>query len=426
MAELAIKGGKPLRQKPFPPWPQWGEEELQGLKEVLESRRWYSGPLGGSPGTKAEAFGRAFADFCGVRHGVLLPNGSISLEVALRALGVGPGDEVIVPAYTFISTGTSALMVNAIPVVVDIEPETYCLDPVGVEAAITDRTRAIIAVHLGGQMADMDRLLPLARAHGLPILEDAAQAIGSVWRGRRAGSLGRIASFSFQANKVITSGEGGAIVTDDGELAELCTSLRSFGRREMAREEVTRLSAYESFILSSNYRVSEFQGAVLLAQLARFPRHQERRTKNTDYLTGRLEDVPGIEHVSGDGRTEAHGYYYYIMRYDPKAWEGLSRDDFLRAMRAEGIPLHPGEERPIHRHIVFLKESCRPRGCPLSCPYYGREVNVYEGHFPVAERACRESLILRHEVLLGERGDMDDIADAMLKLHSHLDELRSH
>jgi dTDP-4-amino-4,6-dideoxygalactose transaminase len=369
-------------------------------------------------------FGHRFAEFVGVRFGFPVTNGSVSLEVALRALGVGPGDEVIVPAYTFISTATSVLMVGAVPVFADIDPKNYCLDPIDCERKITARTRAMIPVHLGGQMADMEALRALAQHHGLSIIEDSAQAIGAAWAGRRSGSWGDLSSFSFQSNKTITSGEGGLVATDDETLAEKVIAYRAFGRLKSAGQKTAgRSSELMSQHLSGNHRLSEWQSAVLLGQLEKFPEQDAKRQKNAAFLTRRLAQVPGAEHVRCDALGSKHAYYYYLVRYDPVHFAGARPDLLARALAAEGVPFLPSDNVPIYRHPVFEPDQLQGTVLSPTLEHYRRAVDLRDPGCPAAETACRCTLILRHQVLLAEQVDMDDIVEALGKVQAHAGEL---
>jgi len=275
MAKLALCGGNAVRGHPYPPWPQAGPEEGLWLEKVLASNRWFAGPQGDDPDALGTLFGQRFAALHGARLGLPVANGSVAIEIALRALGVRPGDEVIVPAYTFISTATSVLMVGAVPVFADIDPSSYCLDPHDVARRIGPNTRVILPVHLGGHMADMPSILELAKRHRVAVVEDSAQAIDSALGKKKAGTWGDLGTFSFQSNKTITAGEGGLLMADDPELAEKVVALRAFGRFKGGTG--VRSSDLTCQQLSSNYRLSEFQAAVLLGQLERFPDQDDRR-----------------------------------------------------------------------------------------------------------------------------------------------------
>ena len=251
MSALALTGGNPAKTKPFPAWPQFDERERQALLGVLDSGVWWR-----TPGTQTAKFEREFAAFHQARHGVAVTNGTHALEVALLALGVGPGDEVIVPDYTFVATASAVLMTGAVPVLVDVRPDTYCIDCDQSEAAIGPRTKAVIPVHMGGHPADLDRLTDIAARRGLELIEDCAHAHGSQWRGRAVGTFGRMGTFSFQQSKLMTAGEGGIIITNDDNTERLLRSVHDCGR-------MPGQWFYSHYIYGSNYRLSEWQGAIL-------------------------------------------------------------------------------------------------------------------------------------------------------------------
>ena len=413
MVRLALCGGEPVRTRPYPPWPQAGPEERQWVEQVLAGHRWFAGPRGDDPEALGTLFGERFAALHGACFGLPVANGSVAIEIALRAAGIGPGDEVIVPAYTFVSTATSVLMVGAIPIFADIDSTSYCLDPEDASRRIGPRTRAILPVHLGGHMADMHGLGRLARENGLVLVEDCAQAIAASWGGRKAGTWGALGTFSFQANKTITAGEGGLVVTDDPDLADRVVALRAFGR--VKGGPVDRSSALISQWLSSNYRLSELQAAVLLAQLERFPSQDARRQANAARLTKGLQEIPGVRHIRVDAPHMKHGYYYYLVRYEPGTFGNLTPERMCQALNAEGIPFVPGDREPLYHHPVFRTESF------LEC--YRRAVDSADPPCRTVEEACRCTIILRHQTLLGEPQDMDDIIEALWKLHRNVDEL---
>jgi dTDP-4-amino-4,6-dideoxygalactose transaminase len=367
-------------------------------------------------------FGQRFADLHGARFGLPIINGSVAIEVALRALRIQPGDEVIVPAYTFVSTATSVLMVGGIPVFADIDPDSYCLDPQDVARRIGPNTRVILPVHLGGQMADMGPIKELAKEKGLFVVEDSAQAIDASGEGKKAGTWGELGTFSFQSNKTITAGEGGLVMTNDQDLAEKVVALRAFGRYKGRAAE--RSSALSSERLSSNYRLSEFQSAVLLSQLERFPTQDGIRQRNASQLTEGLSQIPGIRHVRKEMANMKHGYYYYLVRYDPGQFGGLHPEVLCQALNAEGIPFVPGDGEPIYRHPVFSVENLEGDICPEVLDRIRQAVDLSHPECPEAEEACRCTLILRHQVLLAEPADMDDIVEAIWKVYKNIDELR--
>jgi dTDP-4-amino-4,6-dideoxygalactose transaminase len=287
MSVLAINGASPVRTEPFSAWPVHDQQEVKAITQVVESGKWWrfayatgvevQERIDAGEISKVLEFSRAFAQHQQAQYGIAVANGTGSLEIIFKALGIGPGDEVIVPAYTYVASATAVLQVNAVPIFVDVDPETYNLNPDLLEAAITPRTKAIEPVHFGGQPADMDRILEIAQKHGLFVVEDAAHAHGSEWRGRKVGALGDAGSFSFQSSKNMTAGEGGIILTNDTNLAERCDSLLWAGR-EKGRPW------YEFHRLGWNYRLTEFQAAILLIQLGRLEAQNERRMENARYL----------------------------------------------------------------------------------------------------------------------------------------------
>jgi len=407
MAKLALKGGKPIREKPFPRWPIFDDRELEALRSVLESGLW------GIGGRYKREFEEKFAAYQHARYGVAVTSGTAALEISLRALGVGCGDEVIVPPYTFMATVTAVFYVNAIPIFADIDPETYTIDPKSVESMISEKTKAILPVHIGGRPADMDSIISIARKYDLHVVEDACQAWGSEWKGRRVGAIGDAGAFSFQSSKNITSGEGGIIVTNDEDLYVKAWSLHNCGR-------LPHGSWYEHHMPGWNYRMTEFQAAILLVQLDRLDEHTRRRMDNASYLDSKLSKIDGLKPLKRDERITRNAYHLYIFRYDPEAFNGIPKTLFAKALQAEGIPVSVGYSKPLYRED-YLKYFER---CPLSCPYYGRHIDYSSVNLPVAERACYvEGLWLPQYVLLGSREDMDDIMAGIEKVKENIDEL---
>lgn len=400
LEKLAIKGGKPVRKKPFPSWPTFGKEERKALLEVLNSGKW------GIGGPKNAKFSQAFAKWLGVKRVVTCTNGTAALEISLRAAGIAPADEVIVPAYTFVATASSVLSVGAVPVFADIEPDTYMIDPSSVERAITPKTKGIIPVDIGGAPANMGAILEIAQEHSLRIVEDAAQAHGAEWKGVKLGGMGDFAIFSFQSSKNLTAGEGGAVSTNNEELGEDAWSIMNCGRRKDRQW-------YEHFTLGSNFRMTEFQAAILLMQLRRVERQMKVRDKNAAYLTRRLKEVEGITPLRVYPEVTRHAHHLFIMRYDKNAFGGLQKGKFVEAMNKEGIPLAPGYTVPLHELPAIRN---------YKLPYVN--LDYTKTSLPVTERACKEEgMWFHHSVLLGVKKDMDDIVDAMLKIRRHCREL---
>ena len=407
MSALALLGGKKAKGKPFPAWPYYDAKEEQALKEVLESRVWWR-----TPGTKTLEFERAFARFQGARHGIAVTNGTAALEVAIAALGITAGDEVIVPDFTFVATASAVLFVNALPVLVDVDPETYNIDPDLLEAAITPRTKAIIAVHMGGNPADLDRLTKIAKRHRLPLIEDSAHAHASEWRGQRVGTFGVAGTFSFQASKLMTAGEGGMIISNNDKFEVQARSVHDCGR--MPGEWF-----YSHFIYGSNYRLSEWQGAVLNVQLSRLDEQTKRRHQNSRLLDRLLRDIPGITPQKLDDRCTRNGQYAYIFHVNKKHFAGASTERFIEAMIAEGIP-NQASYPPLHELHMFRNGNYRKR---LSGKQAKEKHAFLKQKFPATRKAAWETVWIPQPALLGDEEDMHEIAAGLEKIQKNAKEL---
>jgi dTDP-4-amino-4,6-dideoxygalactose transaminase len=429
MSELAIKGGTPVRKAPFHPWPYSDEREIEAVNEVIRSGKWWrwayatgvemSEEVDSLDTSKTVQFGRKFAAFQDAQYGLATANGSGSLDMIFKALGIGPGDEVIVPAISFVASATAPLQVNAVPIFVDVEADTNNINPDLIEDAITDRTKAIEVVHFGGQPCDMDKILAIAEKHHLFVVEDAAHAHGSEWRGKKVGALGTAGSFSFQQAKNMTAGEGGIIVTNNHDVAEICDSLIWSGR-------VKGRPWYEFHRLGWNYRMTEMQAAILLVQLERLEEQNARRMVNFKYLAERLSEVPGIMPLRWDERTTKHSCHIFMARYDSSILHGIDRIRYCAALEAEGIPVGHGYTHPLYANPMFVNQNFYTKGCPISCGFYNKPVDyaAYKDKCPVAENVCyREAIWLQHRFFLGSRQDMDNIADAFAKVALHIDDL---
>ncbi len=394
---LAIDGGTPVRRISFPSWPVHDEREVEALREVVESGNWGGFP---SPNVKAAQFAEAFAASQTARHGICTSSGTTALEVALKAAGLRPGDEVIVPALTFVATAAAPLYMGAVPVFVDVDPDTWCIDPNDAEKAITDRTRAIMPVHLGSRMADMDRIMETARRHDLRVIEDCAHMQGGFWRGKGAGSIGDAGCFSFQNSKLMTAGEGGIILTNDDGLAARCRSYVDCGRLRPADKP-----AISQGVFGYNYRMTEFQAAVLVVQLGRLPEQTRVREQNKRYLTERLAQIEGVATLREDERMTAPSGYGLYFKYCAETCGGVPRDKFVYALRAEGIPASGAFYDVVYRDPLFAWRDS------------GASVDYSSVRCPVAERAAyQESVWLPHQLFLGTTQDVDDIATAIEKV----------
>lgn len=413
---LALFGGTPVSAAPpHVEWPQHTSRERELLHEVLESREWGGYP---SPSPKAAEFAAAFAAHHGAAHGICATNGSVTLEVALTALDVEAGDEVIVPTYTWIATAACAVHLNAVPVIVDIDPDSYCIDCDAVEAAITPRTRAIIPVHLGANMADMDRIMAIAKRHDLAVIEDCAHAHGAEWNGRGAGSIGDLGSFSFQRSKLMTSGEGGVILTSDDELMQRCHAIVNCGRKEPGYDR------FSGDVLGVNARLTEFQAAVLIAQLERLGEATALRAAGARRLAKGLAEVGGLTPLAANSRVTSRAAYQLVMKYDSEAFGGLHRDRFLEALEAEGIEADGPFYVPIPDHELFHAES---RHWPQLRARYGDGFKAANARgdlrFPVAARAAYEEAVWLHYPYLMSDRSVDLVVEAVAKIKAHASDL---
>ncbi len=403
---LAVNGGSPTRTTPFPSWPQFDESDERALAGVLHSGRW-------GMGDRIDEFEATFAAYQEAEYGISLNSGTTALQVALSAVGVGPGDEVIVPSYTFVATASAVASVGGVPIFVDVLPDTYNIDPTSVQEALTERTRAIIAVHIGGQPADLDALGELLEDRDIALIEDAAQAHGAGWKGRKIGAIGDLGTFSFQASKNLTAGEGGAVISNDRELSDRAWSAHNCGRSRTGEW-------YEHPRLGSNYRMSEFHAALLLSQLPHLDEQMATRTRNGQLLTSLLAGIEGITPLEVDERVTTHAYHLYVSRFDSERFGGITRERFLEALNAEGISCSSGY-RPLYREAAFTNSFA---GYPLETPYFSGKPDYSRFNCPVTERICaEESVWFTQNLLLGEEADTRDIANAVAKIRDHVDEL---
>jgi dTDP-4-amino-4,6-dideoxygalactose transaminase len=407
MSELAILGGSPVRSRPFPAWPQYLPADAQRLQQVLESRHWGGYPV---PSHYCGEFAERFAKLHGAKYGLCLANGTIALVAALQAAGIKFGDEVIVPAYTWDGTATAVLFAGGVPVFADVDPDTYCLDVESARKAITPRTKALLPVHLAMRFADMDALSDLARAHGLKIIEDCAHAHGGQYRGRGAGSIGDIGCFSFQESKLMTSGEGGMVITSDLKLFEHMQSQVNCGR-------ASRTDQFQQRVLGANYRMTEMQAALLIGQLDMLPDFAAKRSKNAARLSSALEGIPGIRPLPPQPSITRDTIYNYVFQYRPERPGAVARDLFVAALDAEGIPSDGRFYEPVYRSDLFY---ATPENCPqLKSDYSGVKC-------PVSERAAYEEAVwLPQFLLIGEDKDVEDIAAGVAKVMRNFKDLES-
>lgn len=413
MGKLAITGGDPLRKTPFTQWPLSTKEEASALNDVLTSSKWGGQPF---PGKHASAFSKKFAEVHTAKYAQCVNTGTVAIQAALIAIGIKPGDEVIAPAYTWEGTVGPVLLLNAIPVFVDIDPETYCLDAKLIEKAITPKTKAILPVHLGMRFADMDEILRIAAKHNLKVIEDCAHAHGGMWKGKGAGSMGDLGAFSFQSSKLITSGEGGAVITNNLEYMEKVQSYINAGRASLTDQ-------FHHRIIGFNYRLGEFQAAVLGPQLDRLPEQAKTREANMKHLEARLRDTPGIGLLKPDPRITRLAPYGYVLKYFAGRVKDIPRAAFVAALQLEGIPCDGLFYEPVYRSSLFPVDST-----DFPALSWGREKpldlrSMYS--CPEADRAAyHEGVWFMHQLFLGTEKDVDAIADAIHKVLENVEELR--
>lgn len=409
MEKLAIQGGSPQRDRPWPQWPEFGDAERAALERVLESHNWGGHP---SPNVEARELCREFAAYVGSSHAVATLNGTISLTLALQAARLSPGAEVITTAYTFVGTASAIVAAGCVPVFADVLPDTYCIDPDQVEAAIGARTEAIMPVHLACSMADLDRLGELAQHRGLLLVEDCAHAHGARWRDRGAGSIGDFGSFSMQSTKLMTAGEGGLITTSDGTYEQRLQSLVNCGRKE---------PGYDGFperMLGTNARITEWQAAVLREQLRRLPEQHRRRAARIERFEKQIAAVPGLRPLARDERVTGRTAYQFILRYDPEFFAGVARDEVLPALWAEGVPCYGRFYVPIPEDPLFAMDA-------HTNPVARDGVDYSDRAFPVASRAAyQESIWLPHFLFLGGDEDVDELVAAFAKVQANAAALR--
>jgi len=403
MVKLAIKGGPAEAAKlkeMVPTWPMIDDDDKKALIEVFESQRWcrlYSN-------SKTEQFENAFAKYQDAKHGIAVANGTVSLELILKTLGVGFGDEVIVPSVTFIATISAVTEVGAFPVFADADPETGSMSPESLEKAITERTKAVMVCHYAGYPVDFDKILPIVKNHNVFLIEDAAHAHGTQWKGRKVGAIGDMGSFSFQESKSLPAGEGGIVLTDNDELADRAALIHNIGR-------AIGKPSYEHYVLSSNYRMHEFEAALLLSKLKKYPQEVEIKHTTGEYLASELKKIGGVEPLRRDPRITKRGYYFFSIRYNPEEFNGLSRDAFLEALNAEGVSAWEGYGMPEYRQPALKRENLKGI-IPLEKLPQDYE-NLY---LPGAEEFCAREVCIPHEVLLAGKEGMDLIINSIRKI----------
>jgi dTDP-4-amino-4,6-dideoxygalactose transaminase len=381
MEKLAIRGGSPLIAKKFPSWPVWDETDAQAVADAVREGVW------GIRGRRIQEFAEGFARFQHLKHVIPVANGSFALDLAVEAVGAGPGDDVIVPDYTFMATAVAPMRCGARPVLVDVDPVTCNLDPQKMADAISAKTRAIIVVHIGGHPCDMTAIMAIAEKYGIPVIEDCAHAHGAAWDGTPVGSFGSISTFSFQSSKTLALGEGGALATNSDALARRLWALHNCGRAPGEPD-------YNHYVAATNCRMGNLQAALGVSQLARLEEQCRTRDANGRHLMDLLARIDGVVPQGVQAKVNRHGFYLFILQVDG---QGVPRDSIREALDAEGVPTE------LHYPPIHSLEFMRTRG-------------LSGGSFPASDRIADRAIWVYHRVLLAPRSDVELIAAAVEKV----------
>ncbi len=413
---LAINGGRPAVRLSAPSWPIADATDEQRLLDVVRRGKW------SWLGENEQAFCEEFRAFIGSDYCLCLANGTVTLQCALQAVGVVPGDEVIVPALTWVATAQAALDIGAAVVLVDIDPVTWCIDPEAIRRAVTPRTKAVVPVHLYGCMCDMDAIRAIAAEYHLKIVEDVAHQHGSRWRNVSAGALGDAGSFSFQQSKVLTSGEGGAITCNDAAVYATAFALKQVGwvPGDVAADPYGREGLQPGGRYGHNYRITEFQACLLRGGLSRLAEQTSRREANAAYLAAKLAALGGpLQVAPRDPRVTRQAYYCLTLNLDLDDHGGMDKQPYVAALRAEGVPVG-GPYEPVYRSgLLNLYDPTSP--IPFRDPELTQ--NYATLRLPNTEAVAAHGVTLMHSHLLGSREYMDQILDGIQKVNEQLDTL---
>lgn len=433
MTKLALLGGDPVRTMLFPAHRNMGAEEREAVNRVMDGGvlssfigAWHENFLGGK---EVRAFEDEWAEAFSVPHAVSMNSATSGLYAAVGAAGVGPGDEVIVSPYTMTASAVAPLVFNAVPIFADIDPQTYCLSAETIRAKITERTRAVIVVHIFGLPSDMDEIMALAQEHDIVVIEDTAQAPFALYGGRMAGTIGHMGVYSLNYHKHIHTGEGSLVVTRDPDLAERLQLIRNHAEAVVEGKGVANLNA----MLGFNFRLGELEAAIGREQLKKGAGLVARRQENVCVLEQSLKDLPGLSMpVVPEGRT--HAYYTHPLHYDATK-TGVSRDTVVKALKAELPPailreregplVNQGYVRPLYLQPLYQRlEEGGSATCPIRCPHYGGTPDYQLGLCPNVEAAHFKTLI-HHDLMYPNlsRDDLADVAAAFNKVFSNLDVL---
>ena len=406
-AKPALLGGAPVHQRGWSEWPKWRESWEPAVLKVLRSGKWFRGD-----GGHVAEFEAAYAKLLGAQRCLATASGTTALLVALHVMDVDAGDEVIVSPYTFVATYNAILINKALPVFADTDPATLTMDPKSIESRITDRTRAVLPVHIYGMPCDMDAINAMARKHKLGVIEDACQAWLAEYKGRKCGNLGDLACFSFQNSKHIPSGEGGAVTGNSDELLDRCHAFHNVGRATGSFK-----GDKQFFTRGSNYRMQQFQAVILMQQFDKLVQETARRQENADYLSAQLKQIPGIQPARLPENSRAV-WHLYPFRYDAQHFNGLARDKFLKALSAEGIPCSSGYHEQYFDGL--LDEAIQSRG--FKRLFSAERLKAWRESFQELKgnrQVCATTVGLSQNLLLADRRDMDHIVEAVRKIQTH-------
>ena len=408
----ALLGGKAVRTQAQHAWPVFDEREEKAMLDTIHSGKWFRGS-----GKNVVKFEQVWSQATGAKNCIATNSGTSALFTSLASVGVSAGDEVIVAPYTFIATVNVILLHHALPIFVDTDPETFQIDPSKLEAAITERTAAIIPVHLGGSAADLDGIMAMARKHKLPVVEDACQSHLGEWRGKKLGTVGDTGCFSFQASKNLNCGDGGALLTNSDELADKAYSFHNNCR--------TRQTSSNDFVYKSsrggNFRMTEFQAGILLAQFTRLADQMKTREENAAYLRTLLKDVPGIVPAKMYDGCTRNAYHLFMFRYQKEHFAGMPRSRFLQALKAEGMECNAGYGRLNQE--TFIKNSLQSKSYQRLFPAETLAKWQERTQCPANDKLSEEAAWFTQNTLLGPRSDMDQMAEALRKLQTYAGDL---
>jgi len=411
MGKLAINGGKKIvdRENFWTSWPIINEDDRKTVLNVLKEKnlcRLYEGSW-------AERFEKKWASFCDTKYCIATSNGTVSLELSLKALGIKPGDEVITTPVTFIATASSISEAGAVPIFADIDFNTGQIDANSIEENITQRTKAVMGVHYGGYPFDIDKVKNVCKKHNLFLIEDCAHAHGTKWKEKHVGSWGDFGSFSFQASKSLASGEGGAVITNNEKYYDKALTLHNIGR-------ILGKPGYYHYYLSSNYRLAELLAGLLLSQFEKLPEQTKIKEENGNWLKKELASL-GIEPLPEDKRITQRGYYFAVFKFNKEEFGGITRDRFLEVINAEGIPFGKAYGLPLYKNPAFTKaylSEIFPENILRKLPDYEKL------HLEMSEKFCEVQLTLLHTILLSPKSKLQKIIDAVEKIKKNIEEAK--